>query len=188
MTFVPYSRERLEREKRVSELNPPKTLSMIGLNKGEVFCDIGAGTGIFTVEAARMTEALTYALEINEEMIDIIEDKAKSLGLTNIKTAQVSTDLFPVPSQSCDIVLLSTVFREIDDRDILLKEMRRILKCATSRLVIIELHKRLTEIGPPVDARMSEEEVKERVEEEGFVLKRSEILGDNYYCLIFERS
>ena len=47
---------KLERAERIQELNPPETLKRIGLMPGNTFCDIRAGTGIFTFAAAELTE------------------------------------------------------------------------------------------------------------------------------------
>ncbi len=67
---------RFENPKRVEELNPKKNLIKIGLLRQSVFCDIGAGTGIFTFAAAGITENTVYAVEISGEMQGILRSKS----------------------------------------------------------------------------------------------------------------
>lgn len=66
---------KLENPKRLEELNPKKTLEKIGMLQHDTFCDIGAGTGIFTYVAASMTEGKVYGVEISEAMQNILHEK-----------------------------------------------------------------------------------------------------------------
>jgi 2-polyprenyl-3-methyl-5-hydroxy-6-metoxy-1,4-benzoquinol methylase len=64
---------RLDNPVRLAELNPEATLKRFGFQGGQVLCDIGAGSGIFTIPAARMTTQKVLALDINPEMLAAIE-------------------------------------------------------------------------------------------------------------------
>ncbi len=72
--------EKLENPARLEELAPENTLKRIGLEPGMTFADIGAGTGIFAIPAAKMTTEKVYALEISEEMIQLLNQRKKSPG------------------------------------------------------------------------------------------------------------
>ena len=50
--------EKLENEQRILELNAGETLMKIGFTEGLNLCDIGAGTGIFSFEAAKISSHL----------------------------------------------------------------------------------------------------------------------------------
>jgi precorrin-6B methylase 2 len=76
---------RFENPERIKELNPAKTLKRIGLKNGDIICDIGAGSGIFYIPAAKLTSNLVYSLEINDEMLKIIDEKARKEGLSTLK-------------------------------------------------------------------------------------------------------
>jgi len=58
-------------------------VSKISLNKGQSLIDLGAGTGTFTIYAARQCN-LVYAVDVSNEMLDVARQKAQQQGLTNI--------------------------------------------------------------------------------------------------------
>lgn len=175
---------KLENPVRLAELSPAQTLREIGLKETDVFCDIGAGTGIFTFAAASICKAV-YALEKSGELADYIDGKARMEGFPNIKSVLVSERGFGLPRESCDAAILCTVLHEIGDKEGFLAEIVNILK-KNGRLAIIEFHKKTSQMGPPPELRMSEDEVISIVGTTGFMLSKRMILGDNFYLLIFE--
>lgn len=177
---------KLENPTRVSELDPNKTLERIGIGPNDTICDIGAGSGIFTIPAAYLTQRV-YALETDDEMLEIISEKAKKEGLTNIDLLKVQNDRLPLEGNAVDIVLLITVLHEIENKAIFLKEIKRVLK-TNGRILVIEFHKRQTPVGPPVPHRIAGEVVKKAMGEAGILLLDEFNLGDNFYCLVFQLS
>ena len=175
---------KFESPKRVEELNPKGTLINTGLKGGDVFCDIGTGPGLFTIEAAKITGAKVYAIDTSNDMLEIVAGKAETLRLNNIELINPEGFSYPIEDGFCDYVLLSTVLHEIDDKQALLAEINRILKPG-GRLVIIELHKRETPIGPPLSHRISFDETRQLAEEQGFVLWQHESMGENFYLTVF---
>jgi ubiquinone/menaquinone biosynthesis C-methylase UbiE len=63
---------KFENPVRLAELNPQQTLVKLGFKEGMQLCDIGAGTGIFSFEAAKLTSEKIYALDISSDMLAII--------------------------------------------------------------------------------------------------------------------
>lgn len=170
---------KLENPDRVAELNPKETLIKIGLSGHSAFCDIGAGTGIFTYAAAEITANGIYAVEISGEMREILHAK------NNGHNVVIEDSVQNVPINSCDVALLCTVLHELNNIPDMIREIRRILKC-DGALAIIEFHKAETPMGPPVAHRISESETSETLIENGFTkIKRFE-LGENFYCLVFK--
>ena len=80
---------KLENPTRMEELKPEDTLRRIGLQGNHVLSDIGAGSGIFAIPAAKITSNTVYALDINVEMLSLINDKAKQEGITNMVASRI---------------------------------------------------------------------------------------------------
>ena len=177
--------EKLENPARLAELSPEKTLKRIGLEQGMAFADIGAGTGIFAIPAAKMTREKVFALEISDEMIQLLNQRKEEAGLDNLDVRKVEEDL-PLDDKSCDLILMVTVFHELDDKDGMLQEIRRTLK-TNGRLAIIEFHGYETPMGPPVPHRIAKESVQTHAEANGFHLVESFDLGDNFYCQLYKQ-
>jgi ubiquinone/menaquinone biosynthesis C-methylase UbiE len=176
--------EKLESPARIAELDPAGTLRRMGMGEGFTLCDLGAGTGLFSAEAARMTAKPVYALEISDDMLAIIEEKKRTRNLDNMVPLKVDGARLPLDDASCDIVLAVTVFHELDDRDVTTAEVRRILT-PTGKLAIVEFYGYATPAGPPLAHRITEDELDATLTRHGFVSDERFGLGENFYCAVF---
>lgn len=177
---------KLKNPARVNELAPAETLKKSGLGDNDVFCDIGAGVGVFTIPAAMITRNTVYALDINDESLEVVRSITEKEKLKNVKALHIKNYPYNIPDGSVDYVLLCTVFHEIDDKDSLLSEIKRVVK-KDRRLVVIEFHKRKTPMGPPVAKRIAKNEVSIFASNYGFKKVQYFKLGDNFYCLILQK-
>lgn len=173
--------EKFESPQRVAELAPANTMAKIGIKPGETFCDLGAGTGIFIKEALKLKLSEIFAVDISEGMRQILTERFEGAGV------KVLDDINRVPQDSCDLVLLSTVFHELDDRRAMLDEINRIIKC-DGRVAIIEFRPTKIRIaGPPLDQRISEKQLVE-IMRYGKLNKISAFsLSENLFCHIYRR-
>ena len=176
---------KLENPARLEELKPHETLIRIGLQNNHIVCDIGAGSGVFTLPAAEITRNIVYALEINEDLLSVIGRKAQDRGIQNIELIKVANDNLAIKDSSVDLTLLVTVLHEITTPAILLNEVKRILK-DQGKLAIIEFHKRDTPMGPPLAQRIGKDEAKNLLVDLGFKISCEFDLGENVYCLVFQ--
>jgi len=171
---------------RIEELKPNETLNLIGLEENDVVCDIGAGSGVFTLPAARMTRNTVYALDINDGFLSIIKEKAEKEGIKNIELVKVCDGSFGLDDNTVDLALMVAVLHEVSSPEAFLQETGRILK-NNGRVVLIEFHKRQTQFGPPVDLRIDKNWAKKIFTKAGFKILKDFKLGENYYCLIFSQ-
>jgi ubiquinone/menaquinone biosynthesis C-methylase UbiE len=182
-----HKQNKLENPVRLTELNPIDTLNKIGMKANDAICDIGAGSGIFTIPAARITTNKVYALEISDEMLSIIKEKANTEGINNIELVKVNDNNLNMEDGSIDIAIMVTVLHEIDQPTELLKEVKRILK-DNGKIAVIEFHKRETPMGPPVEHRMYKEDVIKYLKAIDYIVQKDFDLGDNFNCLVFEKN
>jgi len=178
---------KLKNPVRVNELAPSETLKRIGLGSNDVFCDIGAGVGVFTIPAAMITKNIVYAMDINNDSLETIKSIAEKEKLENVKVLLIEKYPYGIENGSIDKALLCTVFHEIENKDSLFSEIKRIIK-KDGRLVVIEFHKRETPMGPPVIQRVSKEEVMIYSTKNGFKAVEDFMLGDNFYCIVFQKT
>lgn len=182
MNKLKHLQNALESPEKLAELRPKETLNKIGLGENDVVCDIGAGTGIFTIPAAQITKNIVYALEIKDEFLEIIKEKAGNQKLPNIKTMKVIGNSFDIEEGSVDFIILVTVLHEIEDKAAFLTEVKRIMK-SKAKLSIIELHKN-TLIGSPNAPRLDMDEVAAICMGAGFTMIKEFNLGSNYYGVV----
>ena len=174
---------KFEKPERLAELTTKTTLRRFGLSSDSIFCDVGAGTGIFSFAAAGITSNTIYSVEISSEMLEILQSKKKEGDFRNIV---IEGGIERIPPHSCDLVLLSTVLHEVEDPISMISEIERIMK-PDGALGIIEFHKRVTSMGPPVEERLSKEDIITMMAGSSLLLNDEFILGENYYCLRFEK-
>lgn len=181
-----HKQQKFENPVRLEELKPLETLKRIGFHDGMTLCDIGAGTGIFTLPAAEISGEKVYALEISDDMLDILREKVEAGGMENIQLIKVHSETLEVETGGIDVALMVTVFHEIEEKTVMLAEVNRMLK-ADGRFAIIEFHKRATPMGPELDHRISKGETQEELTRAGFVQVEDMDLGENFYCLVFAK-
>ncbi|QRN86706.1 class I SAM-dependent methyltransferase [Clostridia bacterium] len=175
--------EKFENKERLDELNPLGTLQDIGLTKESRVLDYGAGTGIFSIAAANIAKTV-FAYDINTEFLQHIKDKALSHGLTNVHTVEVG-ELSTIDQHSMDLILLVTVFHEIDDIDSLFEHLTTLL-ANNGTIVVIEFHKNKTPFGPSLAHRISKQRVAEEFAKRNFHLLEDKDLGKNFYLVSFK--
>jgi ubiquinone/menaquinone biosynthesis C-methylase UbiE len=106
----------LERPNREEEENPTKAIEALKLKPGEVVADIGAGTGYYSWRMAQKVgdKGTIYAVEIQQEMIDLIHTNMAKRKVTNVKTVLGDIKDPKLPKAAVDTVLMVDVYHEFD--------------------------------------------------------------------------
>jgi predicted methyltransferase len=115
---------------RDERLQINRVMDMLGIEPGKTVADIGAGSGWFTVRAARRVtpSGTVYAVDINPEAIRYIDRRTKKEQLQNIKTILSKPDDPQVPADSLDAVLLLKTYHEVARPVVLLRNLRSSLR------------------------------------------------------------
>ena len=115
---------------RDERLQINRVMDLLGIEPGRNVADIGAGSGWFTVRAARRlgNSGTVYAVDISPEATKYIEQRANKEQLHNIKTILSKPDDPQLPADSVDAVLLLKTYHEIAHPIALLSNLRSSLK------------------------------------------------------------
>jgi SAM-dependent methyltransferase len=118
-----------EDAKREEKLQINRVMDILGIREGSRVADIGAGSGWFTVRAARRVGAggAVYAVEINEEYLKHIAERASKEQLPNVRTIHGKEDDPLLPQASVDAVLILKTYHEIAEPIRLMRNLRRSL-------------------------------------------------------------
>lgn len=131
-TSQPYSGDLsiFESPGRDKRLQIDRVMDILGIGPGKAVADIGAGSGWFTVRAARKVTSTgnVYAVDINPEAIRYIKNRATQEKLTNIQTVQSQPDNPLLAADSVDAVLMLKTYHEIAHPETLLRNLRLSLK------------------------------------------------------------
>ena len=172
-----------EDPKRDENLQPNRVMDILGIKEGSNVADIGAGSGWFTVRAARRVgkTGTVYAVDINRDYLKYIDDRAQRETLSNVRTVLGKEDDPLLPAKSIDAVLLLKTYHEIAQPIRLLKRTREAMRSG-SLLGIIDRN------GKGDDHGLDKEVVIEEAGRAGFVLVNTYdfVKPDNVdYFLVF---
>ena len=119
-----------EDPKRAEHLQIDRVMDLLAIRSGSHVADIGAGSGWFTVLAARRVapDGSVYAVEINRRYVRHIKRRATREKLPNIRTILGKPDNPLLPNRSVDAVLLLKTYHEIADPIPLLRRVRQAMR------------------------------------------------------------
>ena len=186
-TSTPYTGDLsiFESPGRDEKLHINRVMDILSIAPGKTVADIGAGSGWFTVRAAkRVTDSgLVYAVDINPEAIRHIADRAQQERLPNVKTVLSKPDNPELPADAVDAVLLLKTYHEVANPVALLRNLRTSLK-PNARVGIID------RTGNGEDHGVQKEVVLHEAEQAGFRLLEEHddlVKGDKMdYFLVLE--
>lgn len=115
-----------EDERREENLQINRVMDILGVKEGSRVADIGAGSGWFTVRAARRVGArgAVYAVEINADYLKHIAERASKEQLSNVRTVLGKEDDPLLPKAGVDAVLILKTYHEIAEPIRLMRNLR----------------------------------------------------------------
>jgi SAM-dependent methyltransferase len=115
---------------RDERLRINRVMDILGIAPGKAVADIGAGSGWFTVRAARRVgeTGMVYAVDINPEATRYIDERVQKEGLHNVKTILSKSDNAELPANKIDSVLLLKTYHEVERPVTLLRNLRGSLR------------------------------------------------------------
>lgn len=161
----------LDRVERDSEENTTRALRLLKIARGSMVADIGAGSGYYTVEIARLVgpTGRVYANDIQPGMLDILRRRIERQRLTNVELV-LGTDSDPrLPRASIDLALMVDVYHEFSQPQAMLRQIREALK-PDGRLVLLEYRAEDPRVPILPEHKMTVAQAKLEVEAEGFTL------------------
>jgi SAM-dependent methyltransferase len=128
-----------EDKERDKKLQVERVMDILGLKEGAHVADIGAGSGWFTVRAAKRvgSTGIVYAVDINPESIAYINRRTQREGIGNVHAILSEEDDPGLSKNSIDSVLLLKTYHEVAHPVLLLGNLRSSLRSG-ARVGIID--------------------------------------------------
>lgn len=130
----------LDHPLRLRYRNPGELLGLFGLYGGMTVADLGCGTGLFTVEMARMVgqSGRVHAVDIQAPMLAATQQRVDAEGMHDrVHYHHAGIHDMPLEDGSVDLAVMVAVAAELPARVMAFEEVRRILKPG-GRLAISE--------------------------------------------------
>jgi ubiquinone/menaquinone biosynthesis C-methylase UbiE len=166
-TSTPYAGDLsiFEYPDRDKKLQIDRVMNLLGIAPGKSVADIGAGSGWFSVRAARRVgpAGIVFAEDINPQAIQYIDQRIHKEDLPNVRTVLGTPDDPKIPSASVDALLMLKVYHEIAHPIPVLSGLRASLRPG-AKLGIIDRN------GDGADHGLNREVVEREMKEAGYKL------------------
>ena len=164
----------LTRPERIEEEDPDRMLSSLGIKKGWVVADIGAGVGYHTWRLAGLvgTSGKVIAEDIQPGMITLLQKNIADRKLKNVEIV-LGTQADPkLPNNTVDLALMVDVYHEFANPVAMMGHIRDALK-PDGRAVLVEFRGEDPSVPIQPLHKMTVQAVRSELEPLGFKFQRT---------------
>ncbi len=160
-------------------LNPKKVIEEIDIPEGASIADFGCGSGGWVIPLAKkIKEGKIYALDVLKEALSALKGRAEMEKVYNIRTVQCDvergTDL---QKGVLDLVIMSNLLFQIDDKDTVIEEGKRVLR-GSGKLLVVDW---------TVKGDDAEIKINEKIKEKGFKFIKKIEAGSQHFAILYEK-
>ncbi|MBI5470090.1 methyltransferase domain-containing protein [Candidatus Kaiserbacteria bacterium] len=174
--------------------HPARNVAALGVEPGMTIADFGSGSGAYVMEMAqRMAgSGRVYAIDIQKDLLRRIHNDAQKKGLSTVHILWGDLERpqgSKLASASCDIVLVSNLLFQVENKDALLAEAKRVLK-PRGKLAIIDWSESPPaggwRMGPIKSHVVSKDAALAIAKDAGFGTHKEFDAGAHHYGLVFK--
>ncbi|MFC1630236.1 class I SAM-dependent methyltransferase [Patescibacteria group bacterium] len=169
-------------------INPEEILNQLKLKEDMIAADFGSGSGGWAIPLAKiLKEGKVYAIDVLEEALSALKGKteiSKTFNIIPIRSNIEEDKGSKIQSNHADLVLLTNLLFEVEDKTLVFFEANRVLKKGGKILVVD--WKEASPIGPK-EGRISAKDVVELAQDLDLKQIKEFKAGNYHYCLLFEK-
>jgi len=177
----------LERPEREREERTDLIIENLPLDEDDVVADIGAGTGYFSFPIAeRVPRGKVLAVDIQQEMLDIIEFRKGAGAAANVEGVLGAEDDPRLPEAGVDLILIVDAYHEFSYPFEMGKAMVKSLKPG-GRVVLIEYRGEDRSVPIKPLHKMTQEQARTEMAAVGLEWVRTEDFLPQQHFMVFRR-
>ena len=159
----------LVRPERILEEQPDQMLSALGIKKGAVVADVGAGVGYHSWRLSKIVgpSGKVIAEDIQPEMLTMLRSNIEVRGLQNVQIVLGTLTDPKLPAGGVDLVLMVDVYHEFSQPVLMMENIRKALK-PDGRVVLVEFRKEDPDVPIQPLHKMSVQGARSEMEQMGF--------------------
>ncbi|KAM3111598.1 class I SAM-dependent methyltransferase [Phormidesmis sp. 146-33] len=177
----------LERPRRSGEEQPQKVITALDLKPTDVVADIGAGTGYFSFRIApRLSQGKVFAVDIQPEMIEILNDLKAKKHIANVEPILSSVTNPNLPENSVDVALMVDAYHEFEYPQEMMAAIVKSLKPG-GKVALVEYRDENPLILIKALHKMTQAQVKKEMAEVGLIYQETRNGLPQQHLMIFEK-
>lgn len=170
---------------------PENVAKEFGLMSGEEIAEFGSGIGTYALACAKIVgpAGRVYAIDVQKDLLEHLRHDAEREGIKNIEYIWGDIEEIggtKLKDSLVDLVLMASVFFQLADRPVAIREAKRLLRSG-GRVVLIDWSDSFGGLGPRPEDVLSPEEAEKLFVNEGFSKVKSFGAGDHHYGVIFKK-
>ncbi len=173
--------------KRDDWQQPQEVIAALKIQPGAIVVDLGSGGGYFTFRLAEATgpSGKVYAVDVDQDMVDLIKKTAEEKAARNIEPVLAKADNPMLPKTGVDLIFTSNTYHHIDNRVAYFANLRQYLRPGGS-VAIIDFDRRAWLEGLLRHYTPSEF-IKREMEQAGYTLRQEYDFLDRQSFLSFTK-
>jgi ubiquinone/menaquinone biosynthesis C-methylase UbiE len=171
--------------------DPSKNLEQLEITTNLSIADLGAGTGFYTLAAAKKIkggEGRVYCVEVQRDLLKHVEELAKKDNLHNIDYIWGNIEKrgsTKIRDHIIDCAIASNVLFQVEDRQGFLEELKRILKPG-GKVLLIDWSESFGGMGPAAGHVITPTIAESLFTAAGFTQVKTIEAGAHHYGIIFK--
>ena len=171
--------------------DPKQNILQLGLMPGMSVADVGAGSGFYSIAAAKAVgeKGKVYAIDVQKDLLSRLKKEAGRLRIHNIEVVWGNAEKpqgIPLRENMIDAAVVANILFHTPDRETLIYETKRLLK-PNGRVLFVEWVDSFGGMGPQPEYIISPDKAKSLFEQAGFVFERRMGAGAHHYGIIFSK-
>lgn len=168
--------------------DPSQNIARLGINHGMKVVDLGAGSGFYSILAARQVgvDGRVYAVDVQKDLLDRIRSIGAAEGLRNIEVVWGNAEKIggtKLREAIADRLIASNILFQIEKPDDFVLEIKRILKPG-GKLLLVDWSD-LSPLSP--QQIVSKVKAEALFEKAGFKVDQTFDAGEHHYGFVFQR-
>lgn len=181
----------MESSPSLSFVDPAIVLAKLTIPLGSKVADFGCGSGFFSFEFSRRvgSDGTVYAFDVLPSALEAVNSQAKALGIHNIVTKRVNLENergSGLDNGSVDWAVLKDILFQNTKKDVMLREVARVLKPGGSML-IMEWNPDESMVGPEKRLRITKPDLMKLITTAGLSIDQELSVGGFHYAYIAKK-
>jgi ubiquinone/menaquinone biosynthesis C-methylase UbiE len=171
--------------------DPENNIKQFALASGMMVADFGSGSGFYSMAASKavMPGGKVFAVDIQKNLLEKLKNGARQNHISNIDIVWGDLEHLggtKLRESSMDAVIACNLFFQIENKDALCLEAKRILR-PNGRIMVVDWGGSFGGVGPQETDVISKIKMSDLFLDHGFVLDREIAAGAEHYGLIFRK-